>query len=70
MNKSSQLWKPRIIPVPRQITNPAEAGFVFLLNRSERFGCKAHGAQRPRHTLRVGEEVSTAQRRNRIAHNQ
>ena len=27
----SQLRKPRIIPVPRQITNPAEAGVVFLL---------------------------------------
>jgi hypothetical protein len=51
------------------MTNPAEAGSVLFayLNRSERFECKARGAQRPKHTFWVGEEVSTAQRSNRIA---
>src|SRR4030067_3053394 len=31
LNKFSQLRKPRIIPIPHKITNPAEAGFVSLL---------------------------------------
>ena len=36
-------------------------------NRSERFECKAHGAERPRHISKIGAEASTAQRSNRIA---
>jgi len=36
-------------------------------NRSERFECKARGAQRPRHIGLIGAEASTAQHSNRIA---
>ncbi len=38
--------------------------FHFSINRREWPECKAHGAQRRRHTIQVGEEASTAQRRN------
>jgi hypothetical protein len=30
--------------------------------------CKAHGTERPRHINEIGEEASTAQRRNSTAH--
>lgn len=36
-------------------------------NRRERAECKAHGAQRPRHTNEVGDRASTVQRSNRFA---
>ncbi|MGC2047873.1 MAG: hypothetical protein WA635_04600 [Gallionella sp.] len=34
---------------------------------SRRFECKTHGAERPRHIMKIGAEVSTVQRSNRIA---
>jgi len=36
------------------------------MSRSEQSECKAHGTQRPRHTIKVGEEASTAQRSVRM----
>jgi hypothetical protein len=36
-------------------------------NRRERVECKAHGTQRQRHIMKIGEGASTAQRSNRLA---
>jgi len=36
-------------------------------NRRERDECKAHGTQRTRHIIKIGEEASTAQRSYRLA---
>jgi hypothetical protein len=37
----------------------------LLKNVMRKAGCKAHGAQHPRHITQTGEGVSTAQRRRR-----
>jgi hypothetical protein len=52
----SQLRKPRIIPVQRQITNPAVAGFVRLPR--DIFSCKAiviHSERNRRERADIGE---------------
>ena len=35
-------------------------------NRRESVECKAHGTQRQRHIIQIGEGASTAQRSNRL----